>query len=141
MPESSLPVEFLFTLKATLAPGIVIPGGPQGTRAIVAITGGTIKGPRVNGTVVPVGADWVTVRADGSFKLDVRANILTDDGAAIYVSYNGIGVRKDGQTPLRTAPLFETSDARYTWLNNVQAVGLGFSGQNEVQYDIYALSV
>lgn len=141
MPETAIPVEYLFTMKATLAPATVIQDGPQGSRAIVAVTGGTFDGPRLSGTVVPPGGDWVTVRADGSFKLDVRATLLTEDGAAIYVSYNGIGVRKDGRTPLRTAPLFETADPRYAWLNNVQAVGLGFSGRGEVQYDIYALTV
>jgi Protein of unknown function (DUF3237) len=141
MPESTLPVEFLFTMKATLAPTTVVQGGPQGSRAIVPVTGGTFEGPKLKGTVVPPGGDWVTVRADGSFKLDVRVTLLTEDGAAIHVTYNGIGVRKDGRTPLRTAPLFETGDPRYAWLNSVQAVGLGFSGQGEVAYDIYALTV
>ncbi len=141
MPETALPVEYLFTMKATLGPATRIPGGPQGSRAIVAVTGGAFEGPKLSGAVAPVGGDWVTLRSDGSYKLDVRATLVTDDGAAIYISYNGIGVPKDGRTPLRTAPLFETADPRYAWLNNVQAVGLGFSGRGEVQYDIYALSV
>lgn len=141
MPESSLPVEFLFTLTASTAPGTTIANGPQGTRAIVAVTGGSFEGPKLKGTVVPnSGCDWVTVRPDGSFKLDVRITLQTDDGAAIYMAYSGIGVRGEDGLTLRTAPLFETGDERYAWLNQVQAVGTGSSGGGQVTYDIYALS-
>lgn len=140
MPETNLPVEYLFTMKATLAPAAVVRDGPSGSKAIVPVTGGSFEGPRMRGAVATHGGDWVSLRADGTFKLDVRATLLTDDGATIYVSYNGVGVPKDGVTPLRTAPLFETGDERYAWLNNVQAVGLGFSGRGEVSYDIYAVS-
>ena len=42
---------------------------------------------------------------------------------------------------LRTAPLFETGDERYTWLNSIQAVGIGTvnDDQTEVSYEVYAL--
>ncbi|WP_431309050.1 DUF3237 family protein, partial [Halalkalibacter lacteus] len=49
MPESSLPDECLFTLTASTAPGTTIANGPQGTRAIVAVTGGSFEGPRLKG--------------------------------------------------------------------------------------------
>jgi hypothetical protein len=37
------------------------------------------------------------------------------------------------------APLFETGDERYAWLNSIQAVGIGTAGAEGVDYDIYAL--
>lgn len=141
MPESALPVEFLFTLTANTSQATTIPNGPQWTRAIVGVTGGSFDGPKLKGTIVPnSGCDWVTVRADGSFKLDVRITLQTDDGAAIYMAYSGIGVRGENGLALRTAPVFETGDERYAWLNSVQAVGTGSSGGGIVTYDIYALS-
>ncbi len=140
MPECTLPVEFLFTMKATVGPATVVQGGPQGNRAIAPVTGGSFEGPKLKGTVLPHGGDWVTMRPDGTYKLDVRATLETEDGAAIYVTYNGIGVLKDRKLVLRTAPLFETGDQRYAWLNSVQAVGLGQSAQGTVEYDIYAVS-
>lgn len=40
---------------------------------------------------------------------------------------------------MRTAPLFETGDPRYTWLTRVQAVGVGERIGTTVKYEIYAL--
>ena len=140
MPQTSLPVEHLFTVTAYTAPGVTIEGGPSGTRRIVAITGGTFEGARLRGKVADSpGGDWLLSRSDGGIRLDVRAVLQTDDGAAIYMPSAGIGVRQDDGFPLRTAPLFETGDERYAWLNNVQAVGIGTAGRGTVTYEVYAL--
>ena len=142
MPETTLPVEHLFRLALTLGGRNVIPGGPAGTRVIVLVSGGTFEGPRLRGTVVTnSGADWVLQRADGSFKLDVRLTLVTDDGAVIYMAYNGVGMVVEGKNVIRSAPLFETGDERYAWLNRVQAVGIGRSDRESVNYDVYALAL
>ena len=133
---TDLPVEFLFTMHATLAPPVIIPDGPQGTRVLVSVTGGTITGPRVNGTLYHAGGDWVTARKSGSAQLDVRVTIATNDGAAIYMSYLGI-LGKDRVA--RVAPLFQTAHENYTWLNDVQGVAIGNPGAGEVTYQVYAL--
>ncbi|MGE5596027.1 MAG: DUF3237 domain-containing protein [Hyphomicrobiales bacterium] len=138
MPASQLNVEHLFTMTATTQQ-IATVAGPQGTRVMVRVTGGTFEGPKLRGKVEDAGGDWVTVRPDGTFRLDVRVVLTTDDGAAILVSYNGIGRQEDGALRLRTAPTFETGDERYAWLNGVQAVGLGQSGQGSVTYEVYQL--
>jgi hypothetical protein len=104
------------------------------------VTGGTFEGPRLRGTVVTPGGDWVTVRANGTVQLDVRLLLVTDDGASLLVQYKGIGTPGgDGTTSIRTAPLFETGDERYAWLNDVQAVGIGTSVKGSVTYEVYAL--
>jgi hypothetical protein len=142
MAETSLPVDHLFTITATLGPATAIEGGPNGSRRIIPVTGGTFEGPRLKGTIAPgPGGDWVLARPDGSVRLDVRLTLLTDDGAAILMSYSGIGAMRDGGFGLRTAPQFETGDARYAWLNAVQAVGIGRPGEGggSVSYDVYAL--
>ena len=139
MPESSLPVDFLFTLTGTLGAATTIQNGPAGTRRIVNVTGGSIDGPRLRGTILPPCGDWVMVRADGTAKLDVRLTIETDDGAHILMTYTGISASRDGERTIRTAPLFETGDERYAWLNAVQGVGLGSSGGGVVTYQVYAL--
>lgn len=141
MPESvsALPVEFLFSMHLELAPAVVIPGGPHGTRVFVNVVSGTVSGPRVNATVHPnSGADWVHVRADGVAQLDVRFTMVTDDGAVIAVEYKGILDTGPDRKP-RVAPLFQTGAQQYLWLNNVQAVGIGIPGQDEVTYDVYAV--
>lgn len=139
MPEAPN-LEYLFTLVANLRPeSPVMRNAPQGTRVIVTVTGGTFDGPKLRGTVDNSGGDWVTVRADNNIKLDVRIVLHTDDGADIFMRYEGIGVRRDGQLLLATAPLFETGDERYAWLNNTQAVATGSSGENVVRYEVFAV--
>jgi hypothetical protein len=40
---------------------------------------------------------------------------------------------------LRSAPLFETGDARYAWLTRLQAVGVGQRVGTSISYDIYVM--
>ena len=140
MAATSLPVEHLYkiTLKTGGVP-VMMPGAPQGTRMLIGVKGGTFEGPKMKGTVVAPGGDWVTQRADGSIKLDVRLTLQTDDGAMILVTYNGIGTVVDGALKARCAPIFETGDERYAWLNNIQGVGIGGLDGTDVVYDIYQL--
>lgn len=134
---TSLPVEFLFHMHATLDAPAVVAGGPHGTRVIVGINGGTVEGPRVKGTIAHLGADWLTMRADGTAQLDVRALVHTHDGAVIHTHYTGIMAPGENGPRIITAPLFETGDERYAWLNGVQAVATGAPGAGTVDYDVY----
>jgi hypothetical protein len=135
-------------------PGEAIGPVAEGLRLNVYITGGEVSGPKLRGTVLPVGADWATVRTDGVLVLDVRATIETHDQALIYASYNGLmdtgpdGYEKvlngeftpDG-TPIRITPRFQTAHPTYQWLNRLVCVGIGESHPSvpEVRYDIYAV--
>ncbi len=131
--------EYLGTLKAETGTRTVVENGPQGTRTIVQVTGGRFEGPRLKASVQTPAGDWITNRADGSYKLDVRLTLKTDDGALILGTYNGIGRTTNAGASLRTAPLFETGDPRYAWLTRLQAVGVGERVGTAVTYDIYAL--
>ena len=131
--------EYLGTLHAETGTRTVVENGPQGTRTIVQVVGGRFEGPRVKGAVQTPAGDWITNRADGSYRLDVRLTLKTDDGALILVTYNGIGQTTDAGASLRIAPLFETGDSRYVWLTRLQAVGVGERVGTTVKYDIYAL--
>jgi len=130
-------LEYLGTLRAESGNRTTLENGPQGTRVIVPLVSGRFEGPRLKASLQTPAADWVTVRADGSAKFDVRFTLKTDDGASILVTYNGIGQTTDAGTTLRSAPLFETGDARYTWLTRVQAVAVGRSVGTSITYDIY----
>ena len=58
-------LELLFEITAAIAPPILIPDTPDGTRVVVNVTGGKFEGPRVKGTVLESGADWFLIRPDG----------------------------------------------------------------------------
>jgi Protein of unknown function (DUF3237) len=143
MPLESLPCEFLFTLTARTGDKqpISVTGGPRGDRLVITVTEGSFAGPKLKGTVADAaGGDWAIIRPDGTLVLDVRLALMTDDGAAIYMTYGGFGQRGPDGLTIRTAPTFECGDARYAWLNTVQAVGHGSSAKGSVTYDIYALT-
>jgi hypothetical protein len=140
-PEQ-LDVEHLFTLTAQIGDttNAIIRGGPTGTRMIAAVTGGEFAGPRVRGTIVAPAGDWVHVRKNRTIHLDVRLQLVADDGEAILMTYLGIGhPNEDGTTSIRSAPTFETGAETYEWLNDVQAVGIGTATAESVTYEVYAL--
>ena len=63
---------------------------PNGNRRVGLVAGGKFEGPKLKGTVLPGGADWIIGRPDGSTTLDVRIVLETDDGAAIGMTYRGM---------------------------------------------------
>lgn len=130
-------LEYLGTLRVETGTRTTLENGPQGTRGIVDLVSGRFEGPRLKATLQAPAADWVTVRADGSAKLDVRLTLKTEDGAVILVTYNGIATPTDTGTSLRSAPLFETGDARYAWLTRLQAVAVGGRVGTTITYDLY----
>jgi Protein of unknown function (DUF3237) len=134
MPETNLPVEHLFTITANTSMNATITS-PAGTRIIFDASSGRFEGPKLKGTVKGPGGDWVTARANGMLALDVRLLLETDDGAVIYMTYQGVA--KATADWIRTAPMFETGDERYAWLNDIQAIATGAAGDGSVTYEVY----
>jgi hypothetical protein len=147
----------LYEVHFELAPPVGVGPTPEGFRAIYAVTGGTLKGERINGKVLPAGgADWARIRPDGSIAIDVRCCAETDDGALIYITYYGrLNIPPEKQAAVldmtastrpdpseyyfRIAPLFETASEKYAWLNGILAVGIGRVVQGGVVYSVYAV--
>jgi hypothetical protein len=132
-------LELLFEITATIAPPILIPDTPDGTRVVVHITGGKFEGPRLKGTVLSSGADWFLVRPDGKIGIiDVRLVLKTDDDENIYMTYTGRAkIGPSGPHGLATTPVFATSTkGKYAWLNDVQAFATGEPGPGGVTYKV-----
>lgn len=137
MSDKTLTLDHLCSVHLDIGTPTFLQNGPLGSKVIAPITGGTFAGERVQGTIVAnSGADWVSIGPNGEMRLDVRFTMLTHDGASIYVSYNG--VLANGRA--LSAPLFETGDERYTWLNSVQGVGAGSASAGSVDYEFYVLA-
>lgn len=120
-----------------------IENGPHGTRGIApAAEGGTFEGPRLRGEVVfGTSGDWATLRPDGSFLIDARLTLRTDDGAPILMTYRGVGAfDENGDAWMHVAPLFETGDERYEWLNMVQGVAHGHLDGDTVVYEVQSMT-
>lgn len=122
----------------TLTDQVVVGQGPSGFR-VVAETGAiAVTGERFSGVGKGAsGADWLTM-VDGICTVDVRFTVETHDGAVVYVTYRGRSDFREGPGvhPIYAAPLFETGDERYAWLNLVQAVSKGTLDGSQVHYEI-----
>jgi hypothetical protein len=62
---------------------------PLGDRCVAVIEGGSFEGPKLKGTVLKGGSDWLISRPDGALQLDVRLTLKTDDGHLIGMIYRG----------------------------------------------------
>ena len=148
-------LEFLMTLHAPIA------GSPQRideTLTIFHSDSGTVEGPRIKGRILAPTADWLRAMPDGSLRVDARMSIATDDGVQIHVQYGGViaiapadfARMAAGETlsaeemHFVTAPLFQTGDDRYAWLNRTQAIGkavaLKGGDGGYVRYELFAVT-
>ena len=111
-----------------------------GERRTVQILSGRFDG-RLNGEVLPGGADYQIVAPDGTSHLDARYMIRSDDGAVILVRNSGIRHGVIGDDPskyyFRSSPRFETGDERYLWLNKIIAICSGARTPDSVLLDFY----
>jgi hypothetical protein len=140
----------LMTLQVTLATPQKLGAVPHGTRVIAPIGGGVFEGRRLRGRVLPGGADWTLLRADGVLELDLRITLEAEDGALIYMTSFGYRhgppdvlaalARGDTVDPatyyFRTTPRFETAAANYAYLNRTLAIA---SGDRRATGPIYSI--
>ena len=148
------PLVFAFELRATVADPVVLGQVPHGLRRIVAITGGTVRGPLLSGVVVPnSGADWQVIQPDGFSELDTRYTLRTDKGQLVYVQ--NVGIRhappdvmqklNSGQVVdpklvyFRTTAKFETAAPELQVLTRSIFIGVGERSPNEVIVRFYRL--
>ncbi len=138
MAKYEMKLEPLCEVEVYVSAPFPVGSSSWGTRLIFPIVGeGTIKGPKLNGRILPFGAEWGLIRADNCFDLDVRLVIETDDGAFIHTEVRGVAAMTQegadqflaGEPPqgliLYTIPRFETGHENYQWLTRIQAVGRG----------------
>ena len=157
--EAAPELEFLFEARVKLhLPPLNAGEMSDGNRVIFLVKEGTFEGPRLKGRVVEdSGADWIRIRPDGSGVLDVRFCLETHDNALLYVYWQGRywSAPEDAEYALdvtkpddpggawryyfRTAPLFETGDPRYAWLNNIVAVSKSRTGDGGPIHRVFAV--
>ena len=143
----------LMSLKLQVSGMQAIGAAPGGDRRVGLVAGGIFSGERLNGNVLPGGADWIITRPDGCMMLDVRLVLQTDDGALIGLTYRGlrhgpaeIMAKVAAGEPVdpslyyfRTAILFETASEKYDWLNRVFGIGIGSRTAAGPEYEIFEL--
>jgi len=144
----------LFTITMKLPAPLELGDTPAGNRRVFTVSGGSFAGDRLRGEVLPeASSDLLLRRSDGSSQQDVRLLLRTDDGALIVMTYRGVrhaSREVDGRISrgeqvspsdyyLRTAPFFETSSAKYAWLNKLVSVGVGERRIDGVTYELFEI--
>lgn len=126
MTRKAPTAEAVFELEVRCDPPVAV-GARQGARMLmIPITGGTITGKRLTGEVMPGGADWAEVEADGTARVNACYAIKASDGTIIQV-FNSGTVKPDRMAmtpqPVLTSPRFIAPDGPHAWLNQGVFVG------------------
>lgn len=123
-------------------------------KRIIPITGGTVDGPRLQGRILPGGADWQSIRADGTADIFARYSIKAKDGTIISVTNPGyrhgpasvlgrIAAGEDVDPAhyyFRTTPRFEVAqDSPHGWLGRTIFLCTAARYRDHVRLDIFAV--
>lgn len=146
-------LEYVFTAEVTVAPAVE-QGQVDGARKrFIAITGGTIRGPRLHGEIMPGGGDWQTIGANGLTTVEARYFLKADDGTIIEVINPGVrvgtpavidrlarGERVDpSEYYFRTTPSFKVAEGPHRWLQRSAFVARGIRLPDRVLIDVYQI--
>ncbi len=138
-------------LKLIIAKPQIIGRSPHVNRLVGVTESGSFEGARLSGEVLPGGSDWQEVGENGNTLLNCRLVLKTNDGELISIQYKGIRAnppavvarlgKGEAVSPdeyyLRVVPIFETSSEKYSWLNNIVAVGIGDRQEHGPVYSIH----
>ncbi len=141
----------LFQVRAELADILHLGATPYGERRVINILGGTVEGARLRGTILPGGADWQIIRADGAADIRARYTIAAETGGLVLVNSEGLrhgppevmarlarGESLDSSLYyFRTVMRFETADPALDWLNRILALARGAREARAVWLDVY----
>ncbi|WP_345801320.1 DUF3237 domain-containing protein [Microbacterium sp. AZCO] len=106
-----------------------------GHRRVVPITGGTVTGA-FDGEILPGGADWQLVRADGSIEIDGRYTARAADGSFLYL--HAVGVRSGSPEVLEALLRGEAVDPADYYFRTV--VTIESSAHPEFERSLYVAS-
>lgn len=126
----AITTELAFEIRAKVSKPLEFGAGPNGSRMVFRIIDGTVSGPKFEGRILPGGADYALVRADGVTVVEAHYVIQNVDGTCVYVKNKGLFIasqdatdRMDRGDPVdddeiyfRAAPVFDAPDGPHSWL-------------------------
>lgn len=147
-------LEFAFELRVSVDTDVHLGRGADEVLSFTPITGGTVSGPLLNGTVLAGGGDWAVTRS-GTAQLEARYLVQADDGAAIDVLNRGYFRATEEVTArmergenvaeddpgmyFRTAPVFQTDAPAHRWLAEHQFLGLARDEDGQVCVRVFVV--
>lgn len=122
-----------------------------GQKRFIPITGGTVSGPKLSGTVLAGGGDWQTIFAGGVTRLHAQYFLKASDGTVIGIVNDGVRVASadvtqkiargeavdPGSYYFRATPVFDPPPGAHAWLRAKTFVGRGIRRPDHVIVDFY----
>ncbi len=153
-PAAAQPkLAYAFSMRIELAPPVEL-GTTDGVRKrFIAITGGTITGPGLSGTVMAGGGDWQSIHPGGLTEIEARYFLKAADGTIIGITNPGVrtataevidklarGEVVDPSTYyFRTSPRFDAPPGPHQWLSRNTFVARGIRMPDHVIVDVYSV--
>jgi Protein of unknown function (DUF3237) len=149
--DTSPALTMVFKAKITLSPPVES-GTIDGKRKrFIPITGGTVSGPKLNGTIQLGGGDWQAIHDDGLTEIFARYAIKADDGTVIQITNPGVRVAapdiikrlaagEDVDPSLyyfRSTPQFEVAKGPHDWLRRKVFVARGIRRPDHVLLEVF----
>jgi Protein of unknown function (DUF3237) len=151
-PSAPAPtLSYVFSLRGELAPPVEH-GEIDGKRKrFIAVIGGTVYGPKLQGKVLTGGGDWQAVAPGGLTEVMARYSVQADDGTVIGVINAGVrtatpdvieklmrGAEVDPSLYyFRTTPTFDVQAGPHEWLRRSVFVARGIRKPDHVIVDFY----
>lgn len=146
-------LDYAFTARITLAAPVEQGEVAGGRKRFIAITGGTVDGPMLKGTIMPGGGDWQTIMPGGLTKVEARYFMKSADGTVIEITNPGVRVASPEVTEklakgekvdpsayyFRTTPRFDVKAGPQEWLARSAFVARGIRTPDSVIIDFYAV--
>ena len=146
-------LRWVFSLRADLDPPIEMGDVDGGRRRFIAIRGGKVYGPALQGEVLAGGGDWQSIMPGGLTKVEARYFLKAADGTVIEVTNPGVRTasaevverlaRGEDVDPslyyFRTTPSFRVRDGAHGWMQRSAFVARGIRRPDHVAIDYYVV--
>jgi hypothetical protein len=110
-----------------------------GKRRQLDVSGGTITGDKLTGTVLGGGLDYELTLSTGATELEEILVYKASDNTNIFL--RNCGVAAAGDQVVRIVPDIEApTSSSYAWLNTTKLVGTRVVSGNEISLDVYDVS-
>lgn len=135
-PTSGTPV---FSVSLTVSATHNVGNTQYGKRRQLDVSGGTITGDKIKGTVLTGGLDYELTLSTGAVELEEILVYKTNDNTSIFV--RNCGVASPGDQAVRIVPDIEApTSSSYAWLNTSKLVGTRTVAGDKIALDFYDVS-
>ncbi len=129
----------VFSVSLTVSATHDVGNTQYGKRRQLDVSGGTITGAKLQGSVLSGGLDYELTLSNGAMELEQVLVYKTSDNTSIFL--RNCGVAAAGDQAVRIVPDIEApTSSSYAWLNTTKLVGTRVVSGDKITLDVYDVS-